>query len=185
MSHLPVELQCSSTNALALGVIMTFRYSSRAAQKADWAAGHKYECKAWKEKMAASGVDGGQVPETRVRLLCRILWMQGVEQQRRERGEEVPFWQSFDSVTALLDHTESGSGLSVKTRGLNTVIAREALYASYLLLVASIINLCASNVRNSVRAVAISGLLQLQPRSQLYDVIQVVTQAHKISYSCK
>lgn len=109
---------------------LPFRYSSKVAQKADWAAGHKYECKAW-QKLKAEGYDGGEVPETHVRMLCRTLWAIEMDRKRRENGEELPFWQSYDSVMSLVDHSEAGSGISAKKRELNKIIATKALCVPY------------------------------------------------------
>jgi hypothetical protein len=144
LRHLSVGLRRSATRFFAVAVIMTFRYSSRAAQKADWAAGHKFECKAWKQQVAAGELEAGHVPEIAVRMLCRTLWMMEMDQKRRESGEKVPFWRSFEAVSALLDHTEAGSGLSAQKREWNETIAAKAMYASSILFLVIVINLCTS-----------------------------------------
>jgi hypothetical protein len=75
------------------------RYCSRAAQKADWAAGHKYECKALQKT-------GGHTPATMIRLAARALW----RWQKEMKEEDVPFWDSFAAIECLVDHTGNGKG---------------------------------------------------------------------------
>lgn len=122
-------MQLEFGTVLETNITLPSRYSSKAAQKADWAAGHKYECKTWK-KLQAEGFDGGEVPETPVRMLCRCLWARELDRTRRKRGDELPFWHSYDSVASLVHHTEAGSGMSKKKRELNKFIATKALCAT-------------------------------------------------------
>lgn len=70
------------------------------------------------------------VPETPIRLLLRILWKREQELQRQNDGEEIPFWESFDAVGSLVDHTDSGSDMTDKTRTVNQYIANKAMYTS-------------------------------------------------------
>ena len=71
------------------------------------------------------------MPETHVRMLCRTLWAIEMDRKRRENGEELPFWQSYDSVMSLVDHSEAGSGISAKKRELNNIIATKSLCVPY------------------------------------------------------
>lgn len=100
-----------------------FRYSSREAQKADWDAGHKIECKNW-QLLRAGGAKPDHVPDSLVRLLCRTLWKRERELQQKE-GEDT-FWQSFDAIAALVDHTAEGSGTGVDKHMMSQYIADTA-----------------------------------------------------------
>eukprot|EP00892_Ulva_mutabilis_P001141 jgi/Ulvmu1/11027/UM007_0207.1 len=102
------------------------RYSSKAAQKVDWARGHKYECKALRSPQVR--------PMSMLRLMARVLWKRGAmmkadsdskaateapaaaagqasldeSMQSTSNGEHrstesssVGYWESFEAVAAL------------------------------------------------------------------------------------
>lgn len=105
------------------------RYSSKTAQKADWLAGHKIECKSWKRMRANGSSPGDYIPETPIRLLLRVLWRREQELQRLADGEKAPFWQSFDAVASLVDHASPGSDMPHKKRAMHQYIANKAMCA--------------------------------------------------------
>jgi hypothetical protein len=105
------------------------RYCSKKAQKADWAAGHKFECKTWQNTRSNSGTPPDQVPPASLRILLRTLWKREEEPQRKSRGEVIPFWQSFDSVASLMDHTDVPQDMSFEERIDNIRLASAALCA--------------------------------------------------------
>jgi hypothetical protein len=103
------------------------RYCSREAQKADWEAGHKIECKAWQKMRLTSGYPPDYVPPESLRLLLRTLWRREEELRRKSCGESIPFWQSFDSVASLMDHTDNASDMSFEQRIGVAGLAKKAL----------------------------------------------------------
>jgi hypothetical protein len=109
------------------------RYCSKEAQKADWAAGHKIECKTWQKMRSNRGTPPDHVPPASLRILLRILWKREQELQRKNRGEVIPFWQSFDSVASLIDHTDDPQDMRFEERIDNIRLASAALCALLLL----------------------------------------------------
>ena len=105
------------------------RYSSRAAQKADWHAGHKIECKCWRKLRSSGSSPSDYVPESPIRLMLRILWKRERDLKLRTDGETAPFWQSFAAVASLVDHTHIGSNMSDSKRATHQHIARKATCA--------------------------------------------------------
>ena len=103
---------------------LSFRYSSREAQKADWNAGHKIECKNW-QQLRASGAKPGHVPNSLVRLLCRTLWKRERELKQTQGG--ATFWRSFDAVASLVDNTAESSGMDANKRMLHQYVADTAM----------------------------------------------------------
>lgn len=116
-----------STLELAPHMASACRYSSREAQQADWAAGHKHECKAI--QMWRTHAQDKRVPETFVRLVLRALWRRSQELARKKKGEAVPFWESYDSIAALVHHKD-GVGIQAEFNVGNRHVAQKVVYVA-------------------------------------------------------
>lgn len=51
-----------------------------------------------------------------------------MELKQQKSGQEEPFWQSFEAVAALDDHTAESSGMDIKKRMMNLYLTDNALY---------------------------------------------------------